>query len=538
MVNKALRNYSRWFLAACCSFILTTCTKDSAEDFLEETNAGEKIQAELDKLVSNGDYTFYTEDFLQVDVTEEKYISQGISYNISSDLGFELITAMECTVLSPASCQTIGSSAHMKVKEEAVISFDKGLVLLGLHISLDQQQAELLKDLEPEPSGEIFLKLPQFLVLVTALDEEGAVINSVRAIPASATYAATRVDEQWNWINTSLLGQARGIKITVISPIAGINSILIDNLTFSEDFEESSNYFTIALIPDTQKYTEKAELNEIFDAQARYLADHFVTKNIVFASHLGDIVEHGDLEAEWIVADQAMQNMDGIVPYGIVIGNHDFQDEWENPQLGSPLFNKYFPESRFNAYAWWGGFSPDSLSSYQVFPTPLGEFLYLHLTVDAPPPTVQWAQQILNEHPGMPSLVTTHVYLRENGRIPAPYLSGIGGSTTWEGISADDLFETLIAPNNQIFMVTCGHVSAEFYQLSNNEHGNEVYELLQDYQNRENGGEGFLRLLQFYPGLNRVQAVTYSPWLKTYEMDEDSFFELGIEFAERLGMEM
>lgn len=538
MLIKDSHKYSRWFLAACCSFILTTCTKESAELISEENNAGEKIQVELDKLAANASYTFYTEDFSQMEIAGDQYLSQGISYNKSVSKGFELMTATECSDLSPASCKAIGTLEHMKVNAEALLNFDETEVLLGLYISLDREQAELLKELEPGQSGEIFLLLPKFVVLISALDEEGEVINSVRAIPASATYAATRVEEQWYWINTSLLGEARGIKISVNSPITGLNSILIDNLTFSEDFEESTAFFTIALIPDTQKYTEKPELNEIFDVQTRYLANHVVTKNIAFASHLGDIVENGDLESEWIVADQAMSHMDGVVPYGIVIGNHDFYDEWGNPQLGSPLYNKYFPESRFSAYPWWGGFSPDSLSSYQVFTTPLGEFLYLHLTVDSPPPAIQWAQQVLNEHPGMPTMVTTHVYLRENGRIPAPYLSGLGGSTTWEGISADDLFETLIASNDQVFMITCGHISAEFYQVSINNKGNEVYELLQDYQNRENGGEGFLRLLQFYPTLNRVQAVTYSPWLKTYEMDEDSFFELEIEFNERLGMEM
>ena len=59
---------------------------------------------------------------------------------------------------------------------------------------------------------------------------------------------------------------------------------------------------------------------------------------------------------------------------------------------------------------------------------------------------------------------------------------------------------------------------------------NEEYELLQDYQNRINGGEGFLRLLRFYPDQGKIQAVTYSTWLNTYEVDEDSYFQIDFNF--------
>lgn len=528
-----MKKFSRWLLAACFSFVLAHCSKEDIEFINQDDTADTQINDQLGKLISKDDFTFYTEDFSLPEMAGQDYISNGISYGKSDTDGFELMTNNECSGKGPASCQTIGTLEHMKVNKTATVNFDKAYTVLGLHISLDSDQAELLKELEPEQGGGIFLTLPQFLVLISIIGEDGEISETIRAIPASATYAETRVEENWYWINASLPGKAYGLKINVISPIAGMESILIDNLTISEDFEESDDYFTIALIPDTQKYTETSEYNEIFDSQTKYLADNKASKHIVFATHLGDIVEHGDLESEWIVADHAMSYLDGIVPYGIVIGNHDFQDEWNNPQLGSPLFNKYFPESRFSSYPWWGGFSPDTLSSFYTFPTDLGNILYLHLSVDSPPPTVEWAKQVLVDHPGMPTLVTTHAYLREDGRFPVPYLSGLGGSVQWDGISANELFETLIAPNDQIFMVTCGHISAENWQVSLNLQGNEVFELLQDYQNRENGGEGFLRLLRFYPDHNLIQVITYSPWMKMYEADEDSYFIIDINFASR-----
>jgi hypothetical protein len=535
MEGKIIIPFSRWCLAACFLFALAGCSKESTERITEDDTAQEKILSEVNKLIAVNSFTYKTEDLSNVEMIGQDYTSGDISFENTDSKGFTLIATGECTDDSPASCQTIGSLEHMRVNGSGMVHFDRARTLLGLYISLSKEQSELLKGLEPQQGGGIFLELPQLHVLISSLDQDGEILETVRTIPASATYAETRVEENWYWIDASLLGQTWGLMISVTSPIAGLESILIDNLTISDDFEESDDFFTIALIPDTQKYSEKPELHEIFDAQTRYLAENKSSLNLVFASHLGDIVENGDLEPEWMVADHAMSYLDGAVPYGIVIGNHDFQDEWNNPQLGSPLFNKYFPEERFSAYPWWGGFSPDTLSSYCIFPTSLGDFLYLHLSVDSPPPTVAWAQQILDGHPGMPSLVTTHAYLREDGRFPVPYLSGLGGTIAWDGISADELFENLIAPNDQVFMVTCGHISAEKVQVSQNLQGNEVIEMLQDYQNRVNGGEGFLRLLQFYPGHDRIRALTYSPWLKTYEMDEDSFFSLEMDFSSRLG---
>ena len=54
-----------------------------------------------------------------------------------------------------------------------------------------------------------------------------------------------------------------------------------------------------------------------------------------------------------------------------------------------------------------------------------------------------------------------------------------------------------------------------------------VHELLQDYQNPENGEGGVLR---FYPDRNTLRVITYSTWLKIYEIDDDSYFSIDYNF--------
>jgi hypothetical protein len=52
--------------------------------------------------------------------------------------------------------------------------------------------------------------------------------------------------------------------------------------------------------------------------------------------------------------------------------------------------------------------------------------------------------------------------------------------------------------------------------------GRTVHSMLSDYQHRTNGGNGWLRILEFSPANNVIRVRTYSPWLNQFEADSDS----------------
>src|SRR4051795_4401313 len=54
--------------------------------------------------------------------------------------------------------------------------------------------------------------------------------------------------------------------------------------------------------------------------------------------------------------------------------------------------------------------------------------------------------------------------------------------------------------------------------------GHTIRTLIADYQNRPNGGDGFMRLMYFSPGHNTVSVKTYSPYTDDFETDADSEF--------------
>jgi hypothetical protein len=87
-----------------------------------------------------------------------------------------------------------------------------------------------------------------------------------------------------------------------------------------------------------------------------------------------------------------------------------------------------------------------------------------------------------------------------------------------------------VRDNPQVFMVLNGHWSqeegeesanrniGEWFQTSNNAAGLPVYEMLSDYQDDANGGDGWLRLIEFRPGqatdgADVLLIRTYSPVL-------------------------
>lgn len=58
------------------------------------------------------------------------------------------------------------------------------------------------------------------------------------------------------------------------------------------------------------------------------------------------------------------------------------------------------------------------------------------------------------------------------------------------------------------------------------DHGNAVHQVLANYQMKENGGNGWLRIMKFFPKKNKILVTTYSPTLKEYAGDEQNRFEL------------
>ncbi|MHC4692559.1 MAG: right-handed parallel beta-helix repeat-containing protein, partial [Planctomycetota bacterium] len=288
------------------------------------------------------------------------------------------------------------------------------------------------------------------------------------------------------------------LEVTVNDPDANDSSLDVT-------FYGREDSFTIVAIPDTQKYVLNRAHPEIFDSQTQWIARTADALNTVFVTHEGDITESYDAnETEWKDANNSMSFLDGIVPYGVLPGNHD---------KPTGYYNQYFPYTRYEDEYWYGGHhsSVGNENNYELFSAGGDDYIILHLEHDPNATVISWAGDVLDHYTNRIAIITTHSYIDTSANFVG------GGSSIWNN---------LIDDRGNVHFVLCGHVHGERYNGRVANDGHTVHELLADYQDRSGHGEGWLRVMQFVPSANSVNVYTYSPWRDEYETDGSSEFTI------------
>lgn len=276
--------------------------------------------------------------------------------------------------------------------------------------------------------------------------------------------------------------------------------------------------FSVVVLPDTQNYAEK--FPDTYLGQTKWIGENAEKENIKFVLHLGDIVQnHNTSEAEWQVADRAHRQLDGIVPYSVVPGNHDLGMVEKQLNRDTSLYNKYFGPKRFADQPWYGGHLGETNdNNYCYFDAGGMQFMVLSLEYSPRDETLAWAAEVAARHPRHRVILVTHCYMRPKGRDRQT-----GGAF---GNSGDGVWEKLVRRAPNIFLVVSGHVLGVGRQVSVNEAGLPVHETLVDYQGLPNGGDGWLRIMRFIPSEDKIEVRAYSPLLDETMEDQEHTFSL------------
>ncbi len=305
-----------------------------------------------------------------------------------------------------------------------------------------------------------------------------------------------------------------GIMFNLVLGIeAAPNSITSEakSLTYSVNNLEN---FTIIVLPDTQFYSDNHPW--IFENQTQWIIENKESMNIIFVTHLGDLVDHWWSIEEWYNANFSMSKLDGDLPFGVLPGNHD------GAEPGGDLtnYNHYFGFSRFRNESWYGGaYQNINTNNYQLFSAGGDDYLIFHIQFNPSDDILFWASNIIDQYPSRKVIVATHSYVHgyfANSR------SEIG----------TNMWDKLVKPHNdQIFLVLSGHFENEV-RITSLEDGNFIHQLLSDYQDRASGGNGWLRIIEFSPNDDEISIKTYSPYLNKYETDSNSQFILDKKITE------
>lgn len=289
--------------------------------------------------------------------------------------------------------------------------------------------------------------------------------------------------------------------------------------------------FTLVAIPDTQHYVDSSFF-QTFTTQTQWVVANTTALNIAFVTHLGDIVQNIDsVKQEWDRADTSLKVLDDAgIQYNVSPGNHDISAAGV-----ANFYDQYFPVSRFlpqPSFAGWLGKEPgetnrENKDNYELFSVGSLDFLVVHLEMDLPDYAVAWADKILKRYPNRRAILSTHIYLNASGVRPTSPLFRSNGT------SAEQVWQQLIRPNCNVFMVVNGHYQGEARRTDLNNCGQPVHQVVQDYQDGPNGGDGWLRYFTFKPAENKIYAHTFSPTRNAGagEFDTDAASQFTLDYA-------
>jgi len=259
----------------------------------------------------------------------------------------------------------------------------------------------------------------------------------------------------------------------------------------------------------------------------------------------------------------------GIV-FSVVPGNHDYDNGWKdshfNPNYdrieelkgsggnivrydpdilgmlhigGLNNFNSVFGNQSkyFKDKKWYVGSFNGGANSAQIFHAGGYKFLHIGLEMQAGDKVLAWAQSMISKYPGLPTILSTHDFLNtHNQRLPNPILDLVMADPSAHN-SAEDIWQNFISTNDQIFLVLSGHHHGQGYRKDKNKAGNEVYQILSDFQGRgqsaspEKGapvvgiGDGWLRLMKFDTGIDvpTIKVRTYSTHYKKLSVEQPNY---------------
>lgn len=296
------------------------------------------------------------------------------------------------------------------------------------------------------------------------------------------------------------------LKLTKVFLIVAVLVIFSSIITSANATNQNRN-FSIIVLPDTQHYSESYPW--IFTNQTKWIIDKMDELNIKVVIHVGDIVEDANSDTQWNRANKSMSVLDGKVPYGILPGNHD---------KNITEYEKYFPAKRYANYSYWGGSYTHNTNNYQLFSGLEMDFIVINLGWKPDSDDIIWANKILKNYSERKAIVVTHGYMDKRAVRELP------------SFDSSYIWDDLVVPNKNVFLVLCGHTHSEARRTDVID-SRVVHQLLANYQDRPNGGNGWLRIIDFRENKTRVSNLdivikTYSPFLNKYEEDEDSQFEL------------
>jgi hypothetical protein len=375
-------------------------------------------------------------------------------------------------------------------------------------------------------------ELQQYLAIIEVRDSTTGISESLHVVSSALNgFESTSTIVSWTPAYSGIY-ELRAFAVRSFQDLEILSPMVTRSFTANIDggriaISYTDEPFTIILIPDTQRYWTTGN-EEIAYNQTKWIVENKDKLNIQTVVHLGDIVDNPNVEGQWIRADRMMKILDNDrIPYIALVGNHDVRNPYSSTERDYTNFQKYFPDSRIiaNQTLQTEKITSNGANMYAYLTVGENEFLIVSMEYCPTLDVIEQVNEVIREHKDKRVILATHAFLRSDGT----WTSVTGGGVCTKIQGTDDystvgIWELVVYPNPNIFLVVSGHSSGESKRVDANIAGKPVQQIVIDHQSRKNGGDGLLKLITFDPSEDKIYFETYSPWLDSYETKPRSKF--------------
>lgn len=296
--------------------------------------------------------------------------------------------------------------------------------------------------------------------------------------------------------------------------------------------------WTLVLLPDPQTYMRFDRNAGIFNLMSSWIAENIDPLRIQMVLCTGDLVEQNDLlnpkpnegnltsRQQWQQISSSFGKLDHKVPYFLATGNHDYG--FKSAENRSTHYDQYFPVDKNIANQRslreigpaLNGQSSSVNALYEVQTTIDKSILVLVLEFAPRDTVLAWAKALLDEPKYVQHnvILLTHVFLDRHSTPIKKENYGIKDANYGEAV-----YEKLVKPAKNIRLVFSGHIGGpdDFnahlgFRQDMNAAGKTVTQMTFNAQAMGggwggNGGDGWLRYLEFMADGKTVHVKTFSP---------------------------
>ncbi len=313
---------------------------------------------------------------------------------------------------------------------------------------------------------------------------------------------------------------------------------------------EKEGSWSMIMIPDIQNYVKWGRNVPVLDLMMRWIEENIDTLNIKMVVCVGDLVQNNEkitndydgnrtTQQQWEAAANAFSILNHKVPYIAAAGNHEYSIDRQGNR--SSRYSEFFTSEKNYLNQ---KLLVQNTRNEQGKPTMENSALelkglngkdYLFLTVEYAPrdTVVTWAKRVaaMEQYKNHRVVLITHNYVTQKDK----HATSEPGWIYWEPYNENnviqksarvklpdanngkDIWEKLVQPATGIEMVLSGHIPGEGYRVDKNKAGKSVHQIMFDAQDMGgghrsgNGGDGWLRILEFFPDGKTVKLKTFSP---------------------------